>query len=188
MIKGFMTKSALLDYINHELYYGRNKFVFELIDNINYLTSKYQEYKAKVYKALYDKFDDDKYGILFISKIAEEALKPTEVKPLDIHDRDSEYTNEEIIKLYNDYLEIAHKSTIYFTRIHTISFMFSAMGYDCDQFPEVLGIITGTYNGKNNGYDRKELQTKFFNMILDLNNNFDDEWVKLNKFDLYKLK
>ena len=53
MIKGFMTKSALLDYINHELYYGRNKFVFELIDNINYLTSKYQEYKAKVYKALY---------------------------------------------------------------------------------------------------------------------------------------
>ena len=47
---------------------------------------------------------------------------------------------------------------------------------------------TGTYNGKHNGYDRKELQTKFFNMILDLNNNFDDEWVKLNKFDLYKLK
>ena len=103
MIKGFMTKSALLDYINHELYYGRNKFVFELIDNINYLTSKYQEYKAKVYKALYDKFDDDKYGILFISRIAEEALKPTEVKPLDIHDRDSEYTNEEIILLIKSF-------------------------------------------------------------------------------------
>ncbi len=188
MIKGFMTKNALLDYKNHDQYYGRSKFAFELIDNINYLTSKYQEYKAKIYKALYDEFSDDKSGIITIGRIAMEALKPTDVKSLDIHDRDYEYSNDEIIKLYNDYLEISHKLTIYFARIHTISFMFSAMAYDCDPFPEVLGIVTGTYNGKNNGYDRKELQTKFFNMILDLNNNFDEEWIRLNKFELYKLK
>ncbi len=70
MIKGFMTKSALLDYINHELYYGRNKFASELIDNINYLTSKYQEYKAKVYRALYDDIEDDKCGIRTVGRIA----------------------------------------------------------------------------------------------------------------------
>lgn len=188
MIKGFMTKGALLDYIGHKHYYSRNEFVFELIDSINYLTAKYQEYKAKIYKALYDEFEDDKYGILFIGRLAEEALQPTDIKKLDYHDNESDYTDEEVIKLYNEYLEIAYKSTIYFTRIHTISFMFDSMAYDCNKFPEVIGVVTGTYNGKHNGYDRKELQTKFFNMILDLNNNFDDEWVKLNKFDLYKLK
>lgn len=188
MIKGFITKNALLDYINHHEYYARGELAAELIDNINYLTAKYQEYKAKIYKALYTEFNDDKYGVLFIERLAEEALKPTEIKPLDIYNTEAEYTNEEIIKLYNDYLDIAYKSTIYFTRIYTISLMFDSMAYDCGQFPDVIGIVTGTHNGKHNGYDRKELQTKFFNMILDLNNNIDDEWIKLNKFEVYKLK
>ena len=188
MIKGFMTKNALLDYINHHEYYARGEFANELIDNINYLTAKYQEYKAKIYKALYTEFSDEKWGIIHIGELAIEALKPNGIKSLDIHIDESERGNEELIDLYNKYLEIAYKSTIYFTQIFSISRMFDTMAFNCNEFPEVLGIVTGTYNGKNNGYDRKEMQSKFFNMILDLNNNFDEEWVKLNKFDLYKLK
>lgn len=188
MIKVFMTKNALLDYINHDEYYARGKFADELIDNINYLTAKYQEYKAKIYKALYTEFSDEKWGIIHIGELAIEALKPNSIKTLDIHIEESERSNEEIVNLYNDYLEIANKSTIYFTRIYSISRMFDAMAFNCNEFPEVTGIVTGTYNGKHGGYDRKEMQSKFFNMILDLNNNFDDEWIKLNKFEVYKLK
>jgi len=188
MIKGFMSKNTLLDYINHDEYYARGKFADELIDNINYLTAKYQEYKAKIYKALYTEFSDEKWGIIHIGELAIEALKPNSIKALDIHIEESERSNEEIVNLYNDYLEIANKSTIYFTRIYSISRMFDAMAFNCNEFPEVTGIVTGTYNGKHGGYDRKEMQSKFFNMILDLNNNFDDEWIKLNKFEVYKLR
>ena len=183
-----MTKNALLDYINHDEYYARGKFADELIDNINYLTAKYQEYKAKIYKALYTEFSDEKWGIIHIGELAIEALKPNSIKALDIHIEESERSNEEIINLYNDYLEIANKSTIYFTRVYSISRMFDAMAFNCNEFPEVTGIVTGTYNGKHGGYDRKEMQSKFFNIILDLNNNFDDEWIKLNKFEVFKLK
>ena len=188
MIKGFLTKNALLDYINYDEYYARGEFADELIDNINYLNAKYQEYKAKIYKALYTEFSDEKWGIIHIGELAIEALKPNSIKTLDIHIEESERSNEEIVNLYNDYLEIANKSTIYFTRIYSISRMFDAMAFNCNEFPEVTGIVTGTYNGKHGGYDRKEMQSKFFNMILDLNNNFDDEWIKLNKFEVYKLK
>ena len=48
--------------------------------------------------------------------------------------------------------------------------------------------ILCTYNGKHNGFDVKELKTKFCNMLFDLTNKYDDEWVKLNRFDLYRLK
>ena len=188
MIKGFMTKSALFDYINHLNDYERKEFAKELKDNIYYLSAKYQEYKALIYESLYTSLDDIKYLILHIEDIANEALKPKVIEALDIHMEETIYSNEEILDLYNKYLEIVYKSTMYFTQVFSIARMFSSMAFNCGDFPMVIGVVTGTYNGKNNGFDLKELKTKFFNMLFDLTNKYDDEWIKLNRFDLYRLK
>ena len=188
MIKGFMAKRALLDYINHLGDYDRKEFAEELKDNIHYLSAKYQEYKALIYESLYSSLDDIKYLILHIEDIAEEALKPKAIEALDIHMEETIYSNEEILDLYNKYLEIVYKSTMYFTQVLSIARMFAAMAFDCGDFPTVIGIVTGTYNGKHNGFDVKELKTKFCNMLFDLTNKYDDEWVKLKRFDLYRLK
>ena len=188
MIKGFMTKRALLDYINPLGDYDRKEFAEELKDNIYYLSAKYQEYKAEIYESLYSSLDDIKYLILHIEDIANEALKPKAIEALDIHMEESIYSNEEILDLYNKYLEIVYKSTMYFTQVFSIARMFASMAFDCGEFPMVIGIVTGTYNGKHNGFDVKELKTKFCNMLFDLTNKYDDEWVKLKRFDLYRLK
>ncbi len=66
MIKGFRTKRELKDYL-YELYsFKRSEVVNELIINVRYFSLKYQEYKAKFYKALYEEFYDVKNGVLCI--------------------------------------------------------------------------------------------------------------------------
>ncbi len=101
---------------------------------------------------------------------------------------DIDYTDDEIINIYNQYLEISYKSNIYFSRIYNLSSMFASMAYALGDFPQVEGIIVGVYNGRNNGYNANEFKGKYFTMIFDIINSFENEWIKLNKFDLYKLK
>ena len=134
MIKGFMTKSALLDYINYLEDYERKKFAEELKDNIHYLSAKYQKYKALIYEYLYTSLDDIKYFILHIEDIANEALQPKAIEALDIHMEESIYSNEEILDLYNKYLEIVYKSTMYFTQVFSIARMFASMAFIVEIF------------------------------------------------------
>lgn len=188
MIKGFMKKKDLLDYLNQLGSYQRKDFIIELIEYTNYLSARYLEYKSKIYNALYENFDDDKYGILSIETLSKKALEHKNPKKLNYDHSKIEYSDNLVVDLYNNYLEIVYKSTTYFSRAYTISNMFATMAYACGDFPIVEGVIVGVYGGKYGERSRNELQNKFFNMILVLNNTFDNEWIILNKFDLYKLQ
>lgn len=188
MIKGFRTKRELKDYLYELDSFKRSEFVNELIMNVRYFSLKYQEYKAKIHKALYEEFYDVKNGVLHIWNLAKDALYSDMKHNIDFELEDIDYTDDEIISIYNQYLEISYKSNIYFSRIFSLSAMFASMAYAIGDFPQVEGIIVGVYNGRNNGYNANEFKSKYFTMIFDIINSFENEWIKLNKFDLYKLK
>jgi hypothetical protein len=64
--------------------------------------------------------------------------------------------------------------------------MFEAMAFD-GFFPDVEGVVTGTYNGRHKGFKKDELLKKYVNMILSIDATFESEWTMLKKFDAYKL-
>ena len=184
MIKGFMTKGALIDYVNKLNEYDRFKFNSDLISYINYGNFWYLHNRAKIIELLYG-FKEERQLIVGIKNQASDAMKIGEPKFLYLG-INVEYTPEETIDLYNKYLEIVYKNTFYFTKVYTISHMFEAMAFD-GFFPDVEGVVTGTYNGRHQGFKKDELVKKYVNMILSIDSTFDSEWTLLKKFDTYKL-
>ena len=184
MIKGFMMKSDLSNYLNKLDDYARLKFNFDLISYINYGNFWYLHNRAKIIELLYG-YKEERQLIVGVKNQASEAMKIGEPKFIYSNFK-YEYTLEETIDLYNKYLEIVYKNTFYFTKIYTVSHMFEAMAFD-GFFPDVEGVITGTYNGRHKGFKKDELLKKYVNMILSIDATFESEWTMLKKFDAYKL-
>jgi len=185
MIKGFMSRQDLTEYVNKLDDYAKYKFNLDLINFINYGNYWYLHNKANVIELLYG-IKDERTLIVGIKDQASEAMKIGEPRFMYAQIRVN-YSTEETIDLYNKYLEIVYKNTFYFAEIYTISRIFETMAFN-DLFPEVEGIVTGTYNGRHKGYKRDELVKKYVNMILNISTTFDSEWSMLRKFDSYKLE
>lgn len=188
MIKGFNTRNSLIDYVNELNDVERKGFINDLINYKNYLNEKYKAYRSRVLCALYDKFYDDKVGILEIYELSRKALNTDKEIKLNNINIKREYNNEEVCNIYNEYLEIVYKLTEYFSRIYSVASMFAGMAYRLFDFPPVESVITGTYNGPCESYDVKELVNKFISQITNIDNIFEDEWNRFNKKSLYKLK
>ena len=57
--------------------------------------------------------------------------------------------------------------------------MFEAMAFD-GFFPDVEGVVTGTYNGRHKGLKKDELVKKYVNMILSIDATFESEWTLIS--------
>lgn len=136
---------------------------------------RFDIYRGEVAKALYEQFEDEKSGILAILEIASKALNYDKLDYLEIDYKIDDANSDMINSIYSEYLSALKRLNSYFTNLYSICDMFASNLYGIGNYPTVPGIITGAYNGRNGGYDRSEVQTKFMNSILRLNEIFDKE-------------
>lgn len=186
MIKGFMTENELMNYYNTLSLEERNRFIYELMSFTNYANYMFLYNKAMIISKIYEHIDERQI-ISEIEKIAKDSMKLKNVKIIN-KGFSYNYPKSNVVDIYNNYLEIIYKSTLFFNEIYSISSMFNSMAFNGSFYPETEGVITGVYNGVHKGYSRNELMSKYTNIILNINSTFNNEWISLKKFDLYKLQ
>lgn len=183
----FRNLNELINYYTSLDSYEQYRFVNEVNNNIYYIHSRLNKYKGIIFSILSED-PDDKFIVLETGRHAKEAMDLSLPYDFRGYDISREFSVDEVIKLYNEYLEIVYKTIYYFSKIYAVSTMFSKMAYGFGEYGIVPGCITGVYDGVNNGYDKDELLAKYSRMLLNVDKSFEEEWKKLNKFEIYKLK
>jgi len=213
MIYEFKNKEELITRYNEKLdYNGKYEFVRELIDNINNMNKRFNLYRNMI---LLENDNSSKAVILKTSLYAKDALDLT--KPFDGNkkseyitpvmlesiDRDivtlnneMNYTNNELVELYNKFLELVYKSIHYFSKILSISHVFAvslfgtAAGclYDYEKkpiikSPECLGHMF--YSACEE--EQKKIENNYKKLLSNIDESFEEEWNKIKKYMPCKL-
>lgn len=173
MNKQFKNKKELKQYIGRLSNSEINDFANDIEALKDAINLRFDIYRGEVAKALYEQFEDEKSGILAILEIASNALNYNKLDYLEIDYKIDDANSEVANSIYSEYLRALNRFNAYFTKLYSICDMFASNLYGIGNYPKVPGIITGAYNGRNGGYDRSEVQTKFMNSILRLNEIID---------------